>query len=596
MTRRRARWSLAAQIALIVTVFLAVPVILYREFEAADRAKAGLLLQTLQEQGRTVATAMAPLLTLKPKPEIALDEMLAQLAGPRISAKILFRPAGRGDAESFFYIAASPKVDNAFLADERAQLAQQGVLANLAPACALDLPAALRYRTADGKEELITSITPVLNAAGCWAIVTSWSDHGFLESSLGQDYWRTGEIRLAAAIYVVMAVLVLTVVLRLWRSLRRFSALASEIRRGGGHGSFSARNSVPELANVALEFDRMVESLRKLSGAVEQSPSPVIVTDAEGRIEYVNPAFSELTGYAPEEVAGRSSRMLRAPDAPAETYAELWQAISRGEVWRGELRNRKKNGESYWALVSISPLKNAEGRITHFIGLQDDITERKQAERQKALLLAELNHRVKNTLATVKSIASQMLRQTGSIETFRQSFEGRLRALAEAHDLLTRTNWQGADLGAAVTRALKPFDRNDPATLAMDGPPLTLMPRAALVLSMMFHELATNAAKYGALSAAGGKVSVSWRVEEAANGKQRLVLQWRETGGPKVPPPGRPGFGSNLIERAVAYELDGTVDLRYPEHGVECDVTLPWPIEAEGAADPDADGTLAAAA
>lgn len=592
---RRPRWSLAAQLALLVVVFVAVPVILYKEFEAADRAKAGLLLQTVQDQGRIIATAAAPYLALKPKPGMALDDMLAQLAGPRISAKILFRPAGRKDAGGFFYIAASPKADSASLESQRDQLARQGVLDNLAAACTLDMPAALRYRAPGGKEELITSVTPVLNAAGCWAIVTSYSDQGLLDSSLGQDYWQTGEIRVAAAIYLAMALLVLSIFLRLWRGLRGFSALAGEISRGGAAGSFSARNRIPELDGVAVAFDRMVESLRELSRAVEQSPSPVVMTDAQGRIEYVNPAFCALTGYAPEDLVAEDCRLLRSPETPAETYADLWRTISRGEVWRGELRNRKRDGEVYWALVSISSLKDADGRITSYIGLQEDITERKRAERQRALLLAELNHRVKNTLATVKSIAVQMLRQTGSIDAFRTSFEGRLRALAQAHDLLTRTNWEGADLETTVTRTLKPFDRSEPSAIEIDGATLTLPPRAALVLTMMFHELATNAAKYGALSVAGGKVAVSWRVEDEGD-RQRLRLDWRERGGPKVSPPAQRGFGANLIERGVVYELDGSVDLRYPEDGVECAIQLPWPIEAEGEAEPDESGRLAAAA
>ena len=184
-----------------------------------------------------------------------------------------------------------------------------------------------------------------------------------------------------------------------------------------------------------------------------------------------------------------------------------------------------------------------------------------------------------------------MLRQSGSIETFKASFEGRLQALSQAHDLLTRSNWEGAELATVTARALKPFDRGNPSPITIDGPNIVLIPRAALVLSMTVHELATNAAKYGALSTATGRLTVGWRVE-AHNGGERLVLTWRERGGPLVKPPAKRGFGSSLIERGVGYELDAEVKLDYAPEGLDCEIRLPWPI----ASDDVSEGDLAMAA
>ena len=200
--------------------------------------------------------------------------------------------------------------------------------------------------------------------------------------------------------------------------------------------------------------------------------------------------------------------------------------------------------------------------------------ELRRREVARALLVDELNHRVKNTLATVQSLAAQSLKfLTGeAAEKGRATFEARLLALARAHDVLTRENWASADLHDVVAEVVRPYDECGTRRFTVQGPHVRLLPRTALALSMALHELCTNAAKYGALSTAAGGVEIRWQVEDDADGLQ-LALSWQERGGPPVTPPDRRGFGSRLIERGLASELRGTTQILFERSGVRCTVT-----------------------
>ena len=207
-----------------------------------------------------------------------------------------------------------------------------------------------------------------------------------------------------------------------------------------------------------------------------------------------------------------------------------------------------------------------------------DVSERQRADAQRDLLLAELNHRVKNTLAVVQGIAHQTFKGGEASAAARAAFEGRLHALAVAHNMLTQTNWTHAPLAKLARDTLGPR-LGQQSRITIDGPVLLLDPKSALTISMALHELLTNAVKYGALSTDTGKVALTWSVDEPA----RLVrLDWRETGGPTVSPPNRRGFGSRLIEKILADDLDGEVSLQFLPEGVVCSLrgTLP---QAEGA-------------
>jgi two-component sensor histidine kinase len=203
-----------------------------------------------------------------------------------------------------------------------------------------------------------------------------------------------------------------------------------------------------------------------------------------------------------------------------------------------------------------------------------DISHHKQAEARQQLLINELNHRVKNTLATVQSIASHTHRGAASPEAFRKTFDARLMALSKAHNLLTSRHWEGAGLQAILQQELAAHRGAGEPSIALTGEEITLGPRAALTLAMVFHELATNAAKYGALSAAAGDLTVSWTLKGEPP-HRRLELVWIETGGPRVDPPRRRGFGSRLIERSITGELRGRIRVDYRPKGLSCLIEIP---------------------
>jgi two-component sensor histidine kinase len=204
--------------------------------------------------------------------------------------------------------------------------------------------------------------------------------------------------------------------------------------------------------------------------------------------------------------------------------------------------------------------------------------ERRRAEERQRMLVDELSHRVKNTLATVAAIAKQTMERSQGLADFETAFLSRLRALAEAHDVLFRSNWSDADLGALLRAALAPFVRPDGPEVALNGPAVAIRPKAALTLSLVVHELAVNAAKYGAMSCPQGRIAVDWRLRPGPEGG--LALRWRERGGPPVSPPERRGFGSTFIERSVAYEIDGEARLDFAPEGLVCEISFPLRAEA----------------
>ena len=212
--------------------------------------------------------------------------------------------------------------------------------------------------------------------------------------------------------------------------------------------------------------------------------------------------------------------------------------------------------------------------------LRGHLAEREGAARRQAMLLHELNHRVKNTLATVQGIAAQTLRSDADPEAALGAFRARLLALAKTHDLLTATAWSGSGVREVVLAELVPFsDAARPERVELEGPEVGLAPNATVALGMAIHELATNAVKYGSLSVPGGRVAVGWSMPTPAGlgdtgAARRLHLTWTETGGPPVAPPSRRGFGSKLIERGLARELGGTVRIEFAPEGVRCAMDL----------------------
>jgi PAS domain S-box-containing protein len=318
------------------------------------------------------------------------------------------------------------------------------------------------------------------------------------------------------------------------------------------------------------------ESEQRLAATYAHAAIGIAEVDENGRLLRVNETTCAITGFGREELLRMSVFDVTHPDDRAPDEAQFHGQARGGSGYAVEKRLVRRDGRVIWVDVRSSTVRDAAGRFLYGIRVVQDITERKDAELRQKLLLDELNHRVKNTLATVQSLALQTLRGAGSPEQFRRTFEARLIALSKAHNLLTTRNWEGVNIAEIVNEQLEPYAA-DPARLVLAGDPVKLTPRAALTLSMVVHELATNAAKYGALSTPRGRVEVRWSVDRTvaspdSPGVARLT--WSESGGPPVTPPARPGFGSKLIERSTS-ELDGTAQLDFMPAGLRYCLTLP---------------------
>ncbi|PWC39241.1 HWE histidine kinase domain-containing protein [Azospirillum sp. TSO35-2] len=277
----------------------------------------------------------------------------------------------------------------------------------------------------------------------------------------------------------------------------------------------------------------------------------------------------------PSELPTYDALLMRVhPDDREHQQAAVRLAVANGSPLDIEYRTIWPDGSLHWVQVRGRAVYDKNGIATGLAGVSLNVTERKKAEDRQLLLLEELNHRVKNTLAMVQSIAKQTLRAAPTPEAFPDAFQSRLRALAQAHDLLTRRQWQGASLSEIAALTLEPHV--DAGRVRVGGPPVTLATGVAVSLHLAFHELATNAAKYGALSVEHGRVDLEWEVASAATGDRgALALRWRESGGPPVVPPIRRGFGSRLIERGLVHELEGEVALAFEPAGVQCRLVIP---------------------
>lgn len=311
----------------------------------------------------------------------------------------------------------------------------------------------------------------------------------------------------------------------------------------------------------------------------------IFTTDLKGRITSWNRGASEVLGWDEADALGRPSAIMYTPEdhAAGIPEAELAEALAHGrsEHDRWHLR---VDGSRIWGTEVVTPMLDGAGEARGYLKILRDRTAQRREEEQKRLLLDELNHRVKNTLAIVQSLVVQTARGGAMPDALRDTLEARLHALAAAHDLLTRETWRSAELADVVQATLAPFD-GATARVRAHGPALRLLPNTALVLNMALHELATNAVKYGSLSTPDGYVEIAWRLAPPGEGDSGAVLDllWSERGGPAVAQPTLRGFGSQLVEGGVSYQLGGSVQLRFDPAGVECWFLIPLPSVPEDA-------------
>ncbi|KQO55231.1 histidine kinase [Methylobacterium sp. Leaf87] len=329
--------------------------------------------------------------------------------------------------------------------------------------------------------------------------------------------------------------------------------------------------------------DQLFETERRLNAVLNNASVSIFLMDDRQHCVYMNRAAEQLTGFTLAEVLARDCPLHDIvhhtyPDGRPFPLAEcaIDRAFPQNNHERGEEVFVHADGHFYPVGFTASPIRDDSANIIGTIIEVRDISEEKAAAERQRLLLNELNHRVKNTLATVQSIAAQTFRGQAEVGA-RTVFDARMAALSTAHNVLVADNWESASLRSVVTRALAPhlLAEVDVDRFRMDGPDARLHPKVAVTLSMALHELMTNAAKYGALSVPEGRVHVTWSLEPMADDRQRLDLLWEEQGGPEVAAPTRKGFGSRLIERQLPLEFDGRAEIEYRVAGVVCRLEVP---------------------
>jgi PAS domain S-box-containing protein len=331
-----------------------------------------------------------------------------------------------------------------------------------------------------------------------------------------------------------------------------------------------------EVVTPSVEARMILEAAEARYRAVfDQVAMGVARVSPDGRFLEVNDRFCEITGYARGELLDLTFPQITHPDDIDADVAQA-SALLAGEIdtYSMEKRYLTKAGEPVWINLTASLVRTGDGEPDYFVAIVEDIALRKQAEgeqqryqSQLRLLINELNHRVKNTLATVQSMAAQTMRGEPDPLVAYEKFEARLMGLSQVHEVLTREIWHGADLQEVAERALSPFGSQASGQVSVHGPAVWLQPGAALNMALVFHELATNAVKYGALSVDTGRVDLAWTLSATGD---RVRLTWVETGGPPVAPPTRKGFGSRLIERGLRGELRGSVSMDYLPSGLCC--------------------------
>jgi PAS domain S-box-containing protein len=325
-----------------------------------------------------------------------------------------------------------------------------------------------------------------------------------------------------------------------------------------------------QISAQAWELNLLRARFVRYETALRGSQVTVFTQDRDLRYTSIS---NPMLGRSIEDILGRTDAEILRGDSGAAIIAAKRQVLANGEPRRAEIPLEDAPGIR-WHDLHIEPLRNEAGEVVGLTCASVDVTERKEGEAHLRLLLRELTHRSKNLLAVIQAMARQTARHTGSIETFLTQFSARLQALAASHDLLVRESWYGASLGELIRSQLGGYLDGSSNQVSIDGPAIALKPEAAQNLGLALHELAVNAAKFGALSVPTGRVSITWRRRESSEGSA-LDLDWREQLGPKVKLRRKKGFGTMVIERNLARALDAEINMDFDPNGLHCHIVIP---------------------
>ncbi len=319
------------------------------------------------------------------------------------------------------------------------------------------------------------------------------------------------------------------------------------------------------------ERKKAEEGAQRLASIVESSEDAIISQDLNGVIQSWNQGAKRMFGYAAEEIIGKPIFALIPPDRQYEELTIIERIRCGKHVKQYETARRRKDGTAFEISLTVSPLRDAAGVIVGASKIARDISARKRAEEHQRALNAELDHRVKNVLATVCAIIDHTREANSTYDDFVVGLDHRIRSLGGTHDLLSRSRWRGVSLAEIVQREFEPYAMGNAET---GGPTITLKAEATQAVAMVLHELTTNAAKYGAFSNHRGRVLLRWWWLQNG-GQARLAIDWRETGGPLVVAPSRSGYGTCVVRELIPFELGGTVYLVFAPDGLRCRLEIP---------------------
>jgi PAS domain S-box-containing protein len=324
-----------------------------------------------------------------------------------------------------------------------------------------------------------------------------------------------------------------------------------------------------DFASAAYQTYLSLSTTQHIAAIVESSDDAIISKNLDGIITSWNRGAQRLFGYLAEEVIGKPINILIPLDRQNEEPVIL-QRLRRGEkIDHYETIRRRKDGSRVEISLTISPVRNPSGTIIGASKIARDITERNRSQAQIALLAREAEHRSKNLLATVQ--ATVRLTQSNTVEGFKRALEGRIQALANVHRLFVEARWKGADIHSLVSEELAAYSPDKEGRVQISGPNYLLEPTTAQAIAVILHELATNAAKYGALSVSNGRIQVEW----SGGPEQPLVLRWIEADGPPVEPANHQGFGTRVINNVICNQLKGELRFDWRTEGLACEIILP---------------------
>lgn len=321
--------SLTFKLLMLVGIFVALPFVLYGQFERADRQSRDLVADSLRREGWLVAQALAARLEQREDSTPAeLNAMLERFADDGTSLRLMFKPRQGGAAGSFFFVASAPRVPADQMGADLDLLARHGILKSLGESCSWDKPVEIRYRQRDGAEEILTSVIPIQGQRGCWVLVSADNSSALLNSAFGRPYWQTDNVRMAALIYLIFAGLAVLVALTMRGALRHFRRVAGDIRRGGvGAAAFANRNPLPELASVARDFDRLVQDLHRAAANI-RSTAEENAHSVKAPLAVIRSALQPLKAVAPQDDQ-RAQRALQLIETALARLSALISAAQR---------------------------------------------------------------------------------------------------------------------------------------------------------------------------------------------------------------------------------------------------------------------------